>query len=127
MGVVLDAELDQHQGADPAERPSICVEAGLQDSVSQKLQQELPLPAGQAWRTARRWSIPQTLKVTLASPKLLGPGADCRATDAHLARDGCVGKMTGLQQPPGLQTAFLKLPTGELSGSPYHRHYCKPN
>jgi hypothetical protein len=33
-----------------------------------------------------------------------------------------VGKMTGLQQPPGLQTAFLKLRAGELSGSPYHGH-----
>ena len=126
MGVVRDAELNQNQGADPAERPPIRVEAGLQGSLSQHLQQGLPLPARQAWRTARRWSIPQALKVTLASPKLLGPGADRRATDAHPARDGCVGKMTGLQQPPGLQTAFLKLHTGELSGSPYHGHYCKP-
>jgi hypothetical protein len=118
MGMVLDAELDQHQGADPAERPSIRVEAGLQCSMSQNLQQGLPWPSGQAWRTARRWSIPQTLKVTLASPKLLGPGADRRATDAHLTRHGGVGKMTGLPQPPGLQTAFLKWRAGELSGSP---------
>jgi hypothetical protein len=118
MGMVRDAELDQNQGADPAERPSIRIEAGLQCSLSQHLQQGLPLPAGQAWRTARRWSIPQTLKVTLASPKLLGPGADRRATDTHLTRDGGVGKMTSLQQPPGLQTAFLKLCAGELSWSP---------
>jgi hypothetical protein len=122
MGVILDAELDQNQGADPAERPSIRVEADLQCSLSQPLQQGLPLPSGQARRTARRWSIPQTLKVTFASPKLLGPSADRRATHAHLARDGCVGKMTGLQQLPGLQTAFLKLRTGELSGSPAHGH-----
>jgi hypothetical protein len=121
-GMVLDAELGQNQGADPEERPSIRVEAGLQCSLSQHLQQGLPLPSGQAWRTALRWSIPQTLKVTFASQQLLGPSADRRATHAHLTRDGCVGKMTGLQQPPGLQAAFLKLHTGELSGSPYHGH-----
>jgi hypothetical protein len=122
MGMVRDAELDQNQGADPAECPPIRVEAGLQCSLGQNLQQGLPLPSGQAWRTARGWSIPQTLKVTLASPKLLGPGTDRRATDAHLACDGCLGKMTSLQQPPGLQTAFLKLCSGELSWSPYHGH-----
>lgn len=122
MGVVLDAKLDQNQGADSAERPSLRVEAGLQCSPTQKLQQELPLPAGQAWRTARRWAIPQTLKVPLASPKLLGPGADRHATDAHLPGDGSMGKVTRLQQPSGLQTAFLKLHAGELSWSPDHGH-----
>jgi hypothetical protein len=96
MGMVLDTELDQNQGADPAERPSIRVEAGMQCSLSQHLQQGLPLPSGHAWRTARRWSMPQTRKVPLASPKSLGPGADRRATDAHLTRDGCVGQMTSL-------------------------------
>jgi hypothetical protein len=127
MGVILDAELDQNQGADPAERPSSRVKAGLQCSLSQPLQQGLPLATGQAWRTARCWSLPQALKVPLASPKSLRPGADCRATDAQLARDSGVGKVTGLQQPPGLQPAFLKLRTGELSGSPSHGHYCKPS
>jgi hypothetical protein len=122
MGMVLDTDFDQHQGADPAERPSIRIKAGLQCSLSQNLQQGPPLPSGQAWRTARCWSMPQTLKVTLASPQLLGPGTDRRATDAHLTRDGCVGKMTSLQQLPGLQTAFLKLCAGELSWSPYHGH-----
>jgi hypothetical protein len=122
MGVVPDAALDQNQGADPAERPSIRVEAGVQGSLSQPLQQGRPWPSGQAWWTAQRGSIPQTLEGTRASPKLLGPSADRRATHAHLARDGCVGKMTGLPQPPGFQTAFLKLRTSELSGSPYHGH-----
>src|SRR3712207_8430498 len=75
--------------------------AGLQCSPTQKLQQELPLPAGQAWRTTRRWAIPQPLKVPLASPKLLGPGADRHATDAHLPGDGSMGKVTSLQQPSG--------------------------
>ncbi len=68
MGMVLNAEFDQNQGTEPAERPSIRVEAGLQCSLSQHLQQGLPLPSGQAWRTARRGAMPQTLKVTLASP-----------------------------------------------------------
>jgi hypothetical protein len=122
MGVVLDAKLDQHQGADSAERPSIRVEAGLQCSPSQNLQQVLPWPSGQAWRTARRWAIPQTLKVTLASPKLLGPGADRHATDAHLPGDSGMGKVASLPQPSGLQTAFFKLRAGELSWSPYHSH-----
>jgi hypothetical protein len=96
MGVVLDAELDQGQGADPAERPSIRVEAGLQCSLSQHLQQGLPLPSGQAWRTAQRWLIPQTFKGPLASPKVLGLEADYRATHAHLARDGGRAKVAQL-------------------------------
>jgi hypothetical protein len=122
MGVVLDAALDHNQSADPAERPSSRVGAGLQGSLRQPLQPGLPWPSGQAWRTARCWSLPQTFKVPFASPQWLGPRADRRATHAHLARDGCVGKMTGWHQPPGLQTAFLTWRTGELSGSPYHGH-----
>jgi hypothetical protein len=46
MVMVLDTELDQNQGADPAERPSIRVAAGMQGSLSQHLQQGLPLPSG---------------------------------------------------------------------------------
>ena len=118
MGRVRDTALDQNQGAAPAQRPSIRVEAGLQCSLSQHRQQVLSWPAGQAWRTARRGSIPRTLKVSLASPKWLGPEADRRATDTHLTRDGGVGKTPSLQQPPGLQTAFRKLCAGELSWSP---------
>jgi hypothetical protein len=122
MGIVLDAEFDKYQGADPAERPSIRLETGLQRSPTQHLQQILPLPSGQAWRTPRRWSAPQTLKAALASPKLLGPAADRRATDTHLTGNGGVGKVASLQQPPGLQTPFLELRAGELSWSPYHGH-----
>jgi hypothetical protein len=122
MGVVLDAKLDQNQGADSAERPSIRAEAGLQCSPPQKLQQGLPLPSGQAWRTARRWAIPQTRKVPLASPKLLGPGADRHATDAPLPGDGSTGKVASLQQPSGRQTAFLTWRAGELSWSPVPGH-----
>jgi hypothetical protein len=118
IGLGRDTALDQHPGAAPAQRPSLRVEGGLQYTLSQHLQQGLLWPAGQAWRTARRWSSPQTLKVTLASPKLLGPEADRRATDTHLTRDGGVGKTPSLQQPPGLQTAFRKLCAGELSWSP---------
>jgi hypothetical protein len=47
MGMVLNAEFNQNQGANPAKCPSIRVEAGLQCSLSQHLQQGLPLPAGQ--------------------------------------------------------------------------------
>jgi hypothetical protein len=122
MGVVLDAELDQGQGADPAERPSIRVEAGLQCSLSQHLQQGLPLPSGQAWRTAQRWLIPQTFKGPLASPKVLGLEADYRALTPIWRAMAAGQRWPSLQQPPGLQTAFLKLHTGELSGSPYHGH-----
>ena len=77
MGVLRDAELDQNQGADPAERPSIRVEADLY------------------------WSILQTPKITLAVPKLLGPYTDSCTTDAHLARDGHVGKVASSQQSTG--------------------------
>jgi len=47
-GMVRDAALGQNQGADPAERPSIRVEAGVQRSLSQRLQPGLPRPPGQA-------------------------------------------------------------------------------
>jgi hypothetical protein len=122
MGVVLDVKLDQNQGADSAERPSIRIKTGLQCSPPQDLQQVLPLAHGQARRTSRRWAVPQTLKVALASPQLLGPGADRRATDAPLARDGSMGQVASLPQPPRRQTAFCQWCAGEMSWSPYHDH-----
>jgi hypothetical protein len=122
MGMILDTKFDQNQGTNPAERPPIGVKAGLEGSSLEDLQQVLPLAHGQARRTSRRWSVPQTLKVALASPQLRGPFADRRAADAHLARDGRVGKVASLQQPPRRQTAFFQLCTGEMSWSPSHEH-----
>jgi hypothetical protein len=122
MGMILDTTCDQNQGTNPAERPPIRLKTGLPCSPPQDLQQVLPLAHGQARRTSRRWSVPQTLKVALASPQLLGPFADRRAADAHLARDGRVGKVASLQQSPGRQAAFLKWRASEMSWSPYHRH-----
>jgi hypothetical protein len=122
MGMVLDAKFDQYQGTKPAERPPIRVKAGLQRSPTQHLQQVLPLVCGQARRTSRHSSVPQTLKLSLVAPKLHSPLADSRPTDAHLAGDGRVGEVTSLQQPPGFQTAFLKLRAGKMSWSPYHEH-----
>jgi hypothetical protein len=101
MGMELDAIFDQNQGADSAERPPIRVKAGLQRPLTEHLQQVLPLLCGQAWRTSRYWSILQTPKITLAVPKLLGPYTDSCTTDAHLARDGRVGKVASSQQSTG--------------------------
>jgi hypothetical protein len=119
MGMVLDTKFDKKHGADPAERPPIRVKAGLPCASTQHLQQQQPLLCRQAWRTARYWSVLQTPKITLAVAELLGPCTDSRTTDAHLARDGRVGKGASLQQSPGCQAAFFKLRTGELSWSPY--------
>jgi len=122
MGLVLDAKFDQYQGTNPAERPPIRVKAGLQRSPTQHLQQVLPRVCGQARRTSRHSSVPQTLQLSLAAPKLHSPRADRRPTDAHLAGDGRVGEVTSWPQPPGFQTAFLTWRAGELSWSPSHGH-----
>ncbi len=97
MGMGLDATLDQDQGANPAERPTIRIKASLQGSPTQHLQQVLPLVGGQAGRTPRHRFALQTPKITLTLPELLGPLTDRRTTDAHLACDGRVGQVASLQ------------------------------
>jgi hypothetical protein len=96
MGMVLDAKFDKYEGANPAECPTIRVKAGLQRSLTQHLQQVLPLVCGQAGRTSRHRSVLQTPKITLALPELLRPFTDRRATNAHLARNASVGEVASL-------------------------------
>jgi hypothetical protein len=96
MGVVRDAKFYQNHGANPAERPSLRVKAGLQCASPQDLQQVLPLLWGEAGRAPRHAASVQTAKMALVFSQVLRPSADGRAADAHLARNGCLGEMTSL-------------------------------
>jgi hypothetical protein len=122
MGMVRDATCDQHQGANPTERPTIRVKASLQCSPTQHLQEMLPLVCGQAGRTPRHRFALQTPKIPRTLPEWLSPCSDSRTTEAHLACDGRVGQVASLPQSPGRQAAFLKWRASEMSWSPDHRH-----
>jgi hypothetical protein len=60
MGMVRDPEFDKYHGANPAERPTIRVKAGLQCASTQHLQQQLPLLWGKEGRTPRHTALFQT-------------------------------------------------------------------
>jgi hypothetical protein len=101
MRLVRDTKCNQHDGANPAGRPSVRVKAGLQ--------QVLPRLWGETGRAPRYAALFQTAKVALGLSQLLPPSADRRAADADLARHGRLGEVAGLQQPTGFQAAFFKL------------------
>ena len=101
MGMVLDPEFDENDGANAAERPTIRVKAGLQCTSTQHPQQQLPLLWGEAGRTPRHAALLQTAQVPLPLSQLVSPAADSGATDAHLARNSRVRELAGLQQPTG--------------------------
>jgi hypothetical protein len=122
MRMVHDTEFNQNDGANPAERPSIRVKAGLQCASPQHLQQVLPLLWGETGWAPRYAALGQTAKVAMVVSQLLRPSADRCAADAHLARNGRLGEAASSQQPTGFQTAFFQLRTGELPWSPSHSH-----
>ncbi|HSF33095.1 MAG TPA: hypothetical protein VLK82_21825 [Candidatus Tectomicrobia bacterium] len=86
--MVRDPKFNQNDGANPAERPSIRVKAGLPCTSPQYLQQVLPLLWGETGRVPWDSAPFQTAKVALVLSQLLRPSADRRAADAHLARNG---------------------------------------
>jgi hypothetical protein len=122
MRMGRDTTFHQHDGANPAERPSIRVKAGLQCASPQHLPQVLPRLWGETGRAPRYAALVQTTKVALACSPLLRPAADRRAADAHLARNGRLGEVASLSQPTGFQPAFFTWRTGELPWPPSHGH-----
>jgi hypothetical protein len=120
MRMVRDTKFNKNHGANAAERPTICVKAGLQRASTQHSQQLLPLLWGETGRAPRYAVLFQTAKVALALPQLLRPSADCRAAAPHLARNSRLGEVASLQQSTGFQAAFFKLRTGKLSWFPSH-------
>jgi hypothetical protein len=96
MRMVRDTKFNENDGANPAERPSIRVEAGPQCASPQHLQQVLPLLRGETGRTPWYAALGQTAKVALVFSQLLRPSADRRAANAHLARNGRLGEVASL-------------------------------
>ncbi len=75
--MVRDTKFNQNDGANPAERPSIRVKAGLPCTSPQYLQQVLPLLWGETGRVPRHTAPFQTAKVAMVLSQLLP--ADRRA------------------------------------------------
>jgi hypothetical protein len=96
MRMVCDTKFNHNDGANPAERPSIRVKAGLQGASSQHLQQVLPLRWGETGWAPRYAALGQTAKVALVLSQLLRPLADRGAADAHLARNSRLGEVASL-------------------------------
>ena len=86
--------------ANPAERPTIRVRAGL--------------PCASA-----RGPF-QTAKGALAWPHWLSPAADRHAADPHLARHGRLGEGASWPQPTDFSVACVTWRTGERSWFPSH-------
>jgi hypothetical protein len=122
-----DTKFHRHDGANPAERPSIRVKAGLPGASPQPLPQGLPRPWGETGRAPRSVALVQTAAGALVFSQLLRPSADRRAADAPLARNGRLGEVAGVSQPTGFQPAFFTLRTGERPGSPSHGHPVSTN
>jgi hypothetical protein len=116
--MVRDTKFYKNHGANPAERPTIRVKAGLQCASLQHLQQVRPLLWGETRQATQYAVLLQAAKVTLALSQLLSPLTDSSAADAHLARNGRLGEVASLQQRTGFHAAFFKLRTSELSWSP---------
>jgi hypothetical protein len=95
------------------------IRARILRSVHRSLSQPAgSAPRGQAGRTSRhRLALPPP-QLPLTLPEVLGPWADSRTTDAHLACDGRVGKVASVPQSPGRPAAFLTWRAGALSWSP---------
>jgi hypothetical protein len=109
MRMIRDPTFHQHNGANPAERPALRVKAGLQCASPQHLPQALPLLWGEPGRAPRYAALVQTAQVALVFSQWPRPSADCRAADAHLARNGRLGEIASWSQAAGFQTAFFKL------------------
>lgn len=101
MGMVLDPEFDENDGANAAKRPTIRAQASLQCASTQHPQQQLPLLWGEAGRTPRHAALFQTTQIPLTLAQLLSPAADSGATDACLARNSRVREGASLQLPTG--------------------------
>src|SRR4051812_3921180 len=122
MRMVSDPEMALDHDADSGQGPAFGLEAGLDGTACEDIEELLPLSGRQAGRSSRLGPSLQRRRPMRALSEPLGPLADGRTADIQSTSDLSLGETAGAEQPSRFETALFELFGGELSGSPHSYH-----